>query len=107
EEMPILSGEPTPEKDTVKPSQASEVGGDRVLSQRCIPGSALSPVHQGIGKAIGVKFTNDNVNRFSGARQGRKGQASAGINNAGGEWVPMKILSWNIRGLGGLEKRKE
>lgn len=25
----------------------------------------------------------------------------------GGEGVVMKIISWNVRGLGGLEKRKE
>ncbi|MCI46174.1 hypothetical protein A2U01_0067414, partial [Trifolium medium] len=38
---------------------------------------------------------------------GRKGKASAWSGILGCQWGFMKILSWNIRGLGGLEKRKE
>ncbi|GAU16837.1 hypothetical protein TSUD_367840 [Trifolium subterraneum] len=47
---------------------------------------------RGIGRVIGVQVKGDNTNRFSALSRDRKG---------------VQILSWNIRGLGGLEKRKK
>ncbi|MCI09432.1 endonuclease/exonuclease/phosphatase family protein, partial [Trifolium medium] len=48
----------------------------------------------GIGKAIGVKFKSDNVN-IQYALWREKGMCA------------MKIITWNTRGLGGVEKQKE
>ncbi|GAU44274.1 hypothetical protein TSUD_135150 [Trifolium subterraneum] len=47
-----------------------------------------------IGKTIGVEFKGAVENKFS-------------VLSWAGKVCAMKIISWNIRGLGGLEKRKE
>ncbi|MCI19032.1 sulfate transporter, partial [Trifolium medium] len=57
----------------------------------------------GIWKAIGVKFKGDNVNMFSVfARVGKVKQAASG--QAQGGMCMMKIVSWNIKGLGGYRR---
>jgi len=80
----------------------------------------------GMGKAIGINFKGDSHKRFSVlSRWGRKKQSrkikkgrweNGGRRRefrcaAGGVRVVrvllMKILSWNVRGLGDVEKRRE
>ncbi|GAU37762.1 hypothetical protein TSUD_102790 [Trifolium subterraneum] len=79
---------------------------------------------QGIGKALGVTYKGDRENRFrvlsrpsnkkhvmigqeQGARERRRNHSFVVSVVWGRRVCVMKIISWNVRGLGGIEKRKE
>jgi len=82
---------------------------------------------QGIGKVIGVSFAADPNNKLSMLSRSKKvdlGPVLRPVQEGGGKvgggsrgvgavlflrrgMVEMKVVSWNARGLGGLEKRRE
>jgi len=67
---------------------------------------AVEADFQDIGKTVGVSFTCNTSNSFNLlTREGRKGWRAVG--GGGCLLLSMKLLSYNVMGLGGGEKREE